>query len=343
MFGTLSEPLLEALEKEEVAPEKIPELVKVLVEEGSQELLTGLTEAAPEMLLLERKEKRAFKERNYQRWKEPFDLLKMLWVSCQEISENHAHEGSKEGGAFTFEALAQLQPKALLIANEIISLLHAGFADGALARWRTLHEVVVTAMFIARHGEEVARAYLLNRAFTTRRAANQYNEHAERAGLEPFDKGTLDAIEGAANEAEKSLGRRLKSDWDWAAKAFPSGKRLSFIDLERDVELDHWRPRYKWASQHIHSGTVNPGGLLGMSEAEGKVLLVGPSNSGMIDPIHMTAISLMQITVNFMFYPEQDFDRIVFARVLEALVDEIGEVALATQDETLKSARQNNQ
>ncbi|MFS4688339.1 DUF5677 domain-containing protein [Klebsiella quasipneumoniae subsp. similipneumoniae] len=34
-----------------------------------------------------------------------------------------------------------------------------GFADAAHARWRALHEVAATAMFIAKHGKECAERF----------------------------------------------------------------------------------------------------------------------------------------------------------------------------------------
>jgi len=72
-----------------------------------------------------------------------------------------------------------------------------------------------------------------------------------------------------------------------------------------------------------------------MSEAKQFVLQVGPSNSGLVDPIHMTAVSLTQMTTTFLLFPKPNLDRLIFARVLQALTGEIGAVALETEQRTM--------
>jgi len=53
--------------------------------------------------------------------------------------------------------LARLYGRACQIGRKIELLLSNGFADGAEARWRTLHELTVVACFIYKHGEETAK------------------------------------------------------------------------------------------------------------------------------------------------------------------------------------------
>ena len=45
--------------------------------------------------------------------------------------------------------------RACQVTDEIICLLENGFADGAMARWRTLHEIAVVAVVISQHGENL--------------------------------------------------------------------------------------------------------------------------------------------------------------------------------------------
>ena len=52
-----------------------------------------------------------------------------------------------------------LHGKGCATAAGILVLLRAGFADGALARWRSLYEVELIAHFIADHGLSTAERY----------------------------------------------------------------------------------------------------------------------------------------------------------------------------------------
>ena len=57
---------------------------------------------------------------------------------------------------YVFEALSRLLARACRIAEEVLVLLKAGYGQGALARWRALHEVAVVADLIAENGEDCA-------------------------------------------------------------------------------------------------------------------------------------------------------------------------------------------
>ncbi len=227
-------------------------------------------------------------------------------------------------------ALSNIFPKALLVTNEIICLLKGGFPDGALARWRSLHELTVTAMYILQEGREPAIAYMLSFHFAARRAALQMNEHAERARLEKFSKSDLEGLDTRRNEAEKVLGRKIEKDKDgeWPAINL---KHRDFAAIEKRVDMDHWRPRYKWASQHTHADLKPVGNLLGMSESKEAVNLVGASNSGFADPFMMTAISLAQITSTYLSVTP-NLDRVVHSSVLLKFSDEMSEIAMKSQN-----------
>ena len=187
------------------------------------------------------------------------------------LPECHAHNGPRSSDLTVFDALAHLQPKALLIASEILWLLEGGYADAALARWRTLHEVVVTAMFIAKNGPETARDYRYSEVFASQRDASEVNSHAKRANLQRFTEVEMNKMDSDCKVAEASIGRKLTNDFDWASPALKrSGEteRATFKNIEKSVGMDHWRPRYRRACQHIHAGFTHPQSLLGMAEAK---------------------------------------------------------------------------
>lgn len=334
LFDLFMTPIIEAIEQYEMTGPQTQTFIKGIIEEGHKNLLADLKADAPRMLREHSTERIGFEERNYARWKEPLDLLMMLFVMCSEISEAHGHEGPGESDPLVFDTLARLQPRGLLVANEIMTLLRAGYADAGLSRWRTLHEILVVASFVAKHGSKAALNYRLSFIFSQERAAKQFNEYSEKARLNPLSNDELRKIQVQCDAAEEQIGCRLKSDWDWAAE-FLNNNRPTFFHLEQDVGLDHWRPRVKWASKNIHAAFAEIGSSLAMKEANEVVHLVGPSNSGLADPIHMTSISLMNLTTTFLLWPEPTVDRLVMAKIFDAVVDEIGQAALISDKRTI--------
>jgi len=294
-----------------------------------RQVLERLLANAPSMLQERRQEDQEFEERNFMRWQRAFDAIETMAEVAAEVGGACDKEGrslAQFENDYRFEALSQLFPRALLVTREIIHLLKGGFPDAALSRWRSLHELTVTAIFISRNDGNVAMRYLANFDFQAKRAAKQFNHHAQRANLKPFSAEELAEIDARFALAVKAVGGEIEGDWGWAAPALKKD-RPTFADLEKDVGLDHWRPRYKWASQHVHSGHRPSDKLLGLCEAKQPVMLVGRSNSGFTDPLHMTAISLMQIATTVLL-KSPNIDRVVYSRILMTLSDSIGQLSL---------------
>lgn len=119
-------------------------------------ILKTLRRDAPKMLHERRKEITGFEKRNFRRWRKAFDLFEMMIVMAGELGEHNdiaLRPQAQKNLDYKFEALAQLQPRAVLVSREILCLLKGGFPDGALARWRSLHELTVTAIFIAKQDQ----------------------------------------------------------------------------------------------------------------------------------------------------------------------------------------------
>ena len=210
IFDDFSRPIIEAIEELGLADGEVEAFVDMIVRDGSAALLDELRRTAPKMLRERRKLRKGFEDRNYDRWREPLDELKRLWVICQELSEAQTQEKLKFEGCLVFDTLASLQPRALLVASEILKLLEAGFPDGALARWRSLHEFAVTSMFIRKHGFEAARRYQYSIWFSKLKRANKLNRYASRLKVAQFSDEDLSEIRQKCSYAEAELGRVLK-------------------------------------------------------------------------------------------------------------------------------------
>ena len=104
--------------------------------------------------------------------------------------------------------------------------------------------------------------------------------------------------------------------------------RPTFRDIEEKVRLDHLRPFYKMASHNVHA---NPKGIffrLCLYPTSQDILLAGPSNTGLADPGHETAISMGLITVTLLNI-QPNIDRLVICNILMKLENEIGEEFIA--------------
>jgi hypothetical protein len=202
----------------------------------------------------------------------------------RKLNDKHRPRAALEKD-YLFEALTYLHARSLLVTREVMCLMHGGFADGAMSRWRTLHELATTASFLQKHGAEVAHRYLASHFFNSYRAAKQLEIYAERANLERFTAHEIDDMKRRCDAIASQFGEEMWNDYGWAASVLHVPKP-TFAMIEKDVGLDHWRPRYKWASQHTHGPHRAAHALLGVVESEQQVLLIGPSNSGMVDPIH---------------------------------------------------------
>jgi hypothetical protein len=315
-----SEEILVAVEK----------ALHTLISDTAAFMIKGLKRSAPKALRGHRRFDAGFVARNKKRWKRPLDLLEMLWLVTEEVgSKFNATERPNAIATknYQFEALVSLHARALLVTREVICLLEGGFPDGALARWRSLHEIAVTAAFIQRNEQEIANRYLASFPFAAYRAAVLGNEHAERAGLDPFTDDELAQMRAQCEALEQRFGTEMRHDYGWAAPALNIQKPI-FAQIEEAVELKHWRPRFRWASQHTHSPYRPPHALLGTADVTLPLHLVGQSNSGFTDPLHMTAISLNQATSSLLI-TRPDIDTIVFLRVIHDLAEEVGKAALA--------------
>tara|TARA_R110002049_G_scaffold2822_9_gene22859 strand:- start:1355 stop:2584 length:1230 start_codon:yes stop_codon:yes gene_type:complete len=288
-----------------------------------------------EALDLIRNETKGFEERTFERWKPALDHLEMMWHISQELGEAHSKDFDADQAEGTYPvmlAVSAIFPKALIVTQEIICLLKGGYPDGALARWRSLHELTVSALYISKEGKEAALNYLLSFHFSARIAARQLNEFADRAQMVPFSEEELRAFDDKRAAAQQQLGRTFAKDKDgeWPTINL---KHRNYADMERHVEMDHWRPRYKWASRHTHADFSPNEKMLGTSEVKSRVVLVGASNSGFADPLMMTAISLAQITSTYLLVTP-NFDRVVHSQVILKLSDEMNDIAIKTRDIT---------
>lgn len=306
-----------------------------LVADTALELLNGLKRRAPKMLREHRRLNQRFQVRNYNRWKDGLNLLKMMLVISCEVGSafNALHRPlAAEKNDFRFEALINLHARALRVSEEINALLLAGFPDGALSRWRTLHEIAVIMTFLQKCEPSISERFVIHRKIVEFYAMQQYRKFQDRANLEPIDDTEFETAKSIKDAIVETHGNEMLSDYGWATPAL-DGKKSNLFELEKHVGLDHWRPRFKWACDDIHGGYHPIGSSLGASEAREPLLLVGASNSGFTDPAHMMAISL-NLANHALFLDHPSLDNFIFVSALSMLSDEIGDTFLKIDSTT---------
>ncbi|EIJ0985713.1 TPA: hypothetical protein I7701_22450, partial [Vibrio vulnificus] len=219
---------------------------------------------------------------------------------------------------------------ACRISGEIIHLLEGGYPDAALARWRTLFEMVVTCLVIQKCGREAAIDFIKHGMVQTAEGIEEHRKTAEAMKQETFtdeEAKFYSELKGTITNGEPG--------WHWARKH----TGLKKIDKLREfVGLEKWSHNYKLASRNVHSDYYEMASLYGMREAKQDLLLCGQSNSGLTEPAHFMAISLAQITSIFLTTyiddKESDLDytdSILFMKIIDNYVNEVGQAFLEAE------------
>lgn len=309
------------------SPKKLEELLAQL----PNPILDSIKKTAYEVGLYDRRQQHnEFVERNVERWEHGFNVLELLIEVCIEagsLLNDRLRPNAVATQDILFDALTRLHAKGCLIAKEIVCLLKNGFADGAHARWRALHEITVTVIFLSRHGSDTAERYLFHEIVDSYKGACQHNKYRDRIHASSPSNEDLSDLKAKYEEVISRYGSDFSYPYGWAG--FVLGKKkVNFSDLEEAVALDHWRPYYKWASQNIHASAKTIKFSLALVDSKDDILLVGPSSSGMVDPAHSAAISLAQSTVALLTQ-SPNLDSAVMMKIILSLSDEVGAVFLS--------------
>lgn len=253
---------------ESLSQDKILQAYKKLIEQASDDSVETIENLMLEQVSEERVHVDIFLEKQSQKWKKAFAASDMLYICILESAELYnGYVCDLYSQNYLFYALRYIHGRALQVYLEILCLNKNGFADGAYARWRSLYELSVTAAFIKKFGEEVAKAFIQS-------------------------SNTNDRYEWA---------RRAKCFKNW------HHEYIYFSDIQNRCGLatKEWKNEYHFVNQLVHASPQGTMYRLGADMSKG--LLVGRSDSGMaISAVH-SAISLVQITDNFFtVYPHGD-------------------------------------
>lgn len=320
--------------------DKMPRLIEEMGNTVGDKLLGTLRDRWPEQERIEEQDRSDFVHRLHERWGSPISLLRMMLTISREFGEATSRDiaGLGQEVELRHTVLTRLHARSCQVFDEIVCLLANGFADGAMARWRTLHEIAVVAMFIRKKGEATARRFLDHQSVETFNAAKSYQQFSSRLGYAPITDEDFEASKLARDEAVAKYEHEPKfdSDYGWAAEALGIERPYLFY-IEKSVGLDHFRPYYKLACHNVHASSKGSTERLGMPGGS-DVLLAGPSNTGLSDPGQNSAISLYRSSLALgLLVPT--LDSLVGLRVLAGLVGDTCQAFNAADDKLKEDAR----
>lgn len=301
-------------EKQNLIVEKFPEITRDILENSSKDILKSLLKDWKKRREYEYNKFFQFQEKVFDIWGEALDELFMLITMAIEMGRvAHKKNSRRKKQKLVNGVLIRLHARACQVALESFFLMLKGFADGAMARWRTLHEISVISSFLAKHGEDLAEKYLAHEHIESYKAALQYQKYSKFYSRKETSKKVLDRLKETCSSLEKKYGESFCNEYGWASTTLKN-KRPTFSTIEESLHLDHVRPYYKMASYNVHANSKGILFRLGLLNAD--KILTGPSDLGLADPGQNIAFSISFITTN-LFSLDQTMDMVTYSKVMQ--------------------------
>jgi len=317
--GADEEELAESFERMRGA---IPDIVQSTILRGGSDLFKSMKRSWQIEGAMERFEISQFQERLGERWGEGLQLLRMLLATAREIGQDAAkryHRSKSKNYACRRFVLVRLHVRACQVADEIITLMENGFADGAMARWRTLHEIGVVATLIEDGNEELARRFIAHDIVEVKKQADDWDDKQVPLGYARIGHRERKRIEEAYAEALNNFGQSFRHDYGWAAD-YLKDKRPNFKKLQTAADQSGMNTYYKLANFNVHAGAR--GMFFRLTDMGSDNPIAGRCNAGLVEPGQNTAYTLVRITGALMGRPK-DLDRLIEMRALIAMRDAV--------------------
>ena len=240
-----------------ITQEIIPKYAKDCVLKNSLKLF--------EEVFYSRQDINIFNARNERLWGKCFAASDAMYFIAAKALNNYiqnARKVTEKDGTEEFNNLdfvmSNLCGRALQQYAEIICLLRNGFADGAMARWRSMYEIETVITFISNYGEELAKSYVDNYEYD-----DKY-KWARKANC---------------------------------CKSLKNKQRISFNMLLKETNIDDQEGRrlYDLSNQLLHPSSKGTFCRLGLNVNDIDRIISGRLNTGMSLPAQCAAFSLYRI------------------------------------------------
>lgn len=192
------------------------------------------------------------------RWGSTFRHLQHLIEAVKELARRfriRLEETPAEHVGDIHVVRTILAARAIQTTLGIEALLRAGHAAAAWAQWRILHELAVVALFITKHGEATATAYMQHGVEQSHRTLKAIQTHHKSSADNPLLTEMLKTHDDWIKvlESPEWYGPGFGATYGWAGAALGK-QRPDFKHLESDVGMSVARPEYQRASHVVHPG-----------------------------------------------------------------------------------------
>jgi hypothetical protein len=312
--------------------DKFPEVLQDATKKSGEDLAKALRKNWPDQAEWQDATTAGFLYNLDARWGEAIDFLRMLLTITREIgaarAKRYVRRKTHKQPAL-HDVLFRLHARSCQVTEEIITLLQQGFADGAMARWRTLYEIGVVMSVLAEHGEELALRYVDHEVVEAKAAMDDYEKRMVPLGEAPYPAREKAKITKGFDAALAKYGKGYRSMYGWAAHHLNKPKPI-FPDLEAAAKRSQMRPYYRMASYNVHASPKGIFFRLGSLD-HNRGAIAGRSNAGLADPGAQAAHALVLITF-MLFGPKFSISDLIQMR-------SIAELGLGANDAILRAHR----
>lgn len=332
MFDLFIEKLKLEVDPDEISQEEFVGRFNEFIDASANILIGSFYDNTEKHIRSKEIEDNIFLENHKKIWRAGLEKLEILIEVCIDAGSNfnkNRKRSESDAEDFLLEILVRLHAKSCAIANEILYLLKGGFADASQARWRALHETNVTLAFISKHGLTCAQRFIEHEVVDSYNGMKIHKKYEHKMQAKGPSIEEVEILTLNYKEVIKKYGKGFEKQYGWLEPFFPGINNPGFQSMEKDVGLDHMRIYFKWASQNIHTSFKTLTKTLTLPEFDPSIINVGPSNYGLVDPAHSTALSLAQATC-FILARDSEVESVVLMKALTFLTDEVGITFLDT-------------
>jgi Family of unknown function (DUF5677) len=276
----------------------LPELIQSISDEAARRMLSNYERDWADWRSAEDAKMDQFRVNLEARWSVGFDSLRMLIELSRDVGadfQRRVRRSRSNRDLHLKDALTRLHVRSIQVASETMVLMENGYADGAMARWRTLHEIACVATLISDGGELIAERYLAHEIVEARKAYLQFQRCCVQLGYKPISKTDGARIERGYKAVIERFGQDFGTDYGWASGCV-GNSRPTFTQIEEIAGRAVMRSHYKMASQNVHASAKGIAYRLGSLNGKYAVI-AGASNVGFVEPGQNLAITLLQMTM----------------------------------------------
>lgn len=308
--------------------EDIPTESNHITQNEVDALLDKFAEHYDEALYHDLVNKRRFQQHMQDTWGYALDMLRYYILVSERagILFSEIYGSEYQTGDYRFDALSKLHGRACRVSREVLILLNAGYASGAMARWRSIYEMAGTAIFISNNSQNTAERFLDYRVVEDYYEAEEFQKYSEELGFEPISDESWETIEENFEKMIGKHGEEFKDFHGWLVTDL--GNNAGRSDLFEASGIDEYEPFYNFANNPTHGGSKGSQYQLGIPD---ELVPLGPSANGLIDPAQMTVIMLNRVVGAFLSLGEEVYWSVISATLDELRKDVVSSFVLVPQ------------